>query len=197
MKRLSTIALLVVCFVPGRMAAGDDEQIHTLHLQGGGGFTYNVSNFDDVPEGLSSGGLFGIVRLMWQPEHLLSFGIESGFQRVYSVEVSNVATPFGTVSGSSVLNALPVMFVFSMPVIDHLELYAGAGFCVLYSTVEFLGDKTVANAYSPSFLGAASYLYPLSEDLRLGGEVRYTYFDRFVDQNIGIQVLLSYRLTSW
>ena len=176
---------------------GDEEVVHTLHLQGGGGLTYNVSDFDAVPDGLISAGLFGTVRVMLQPEYLLSVGIETGFQRVYAIEEENLSTEFGPLTGESVLNALPVMIVFSMPVIDNFDAYVGAGFCVLYSTVEFFGDKTVSNAYSPAFMAAGSYLYPISDDLRLGGELRYTYFDRFLDHNIGLQVLLSYRLTSW
>jgi hypothetical protein len=197
MRRSFAIVALLCSLPPVTVFAGDGEAIHTLFVQGGGGFTYNVSDFDNVPDGLSSSGLFGTVRVMWKPEHLLSFGIESGFQRVYSVEVSNVPTQFGTISGTSVLNALPVLLIFSMPVIEHVEVYLGAGFGVLYSTVEFLGDKTVSNAYTPAFMAAGSYLHPISENFSLGGELRYVYFDRFVDQNVGLQVLLSYRLTSW
>ncbi len=195
--RRSTLSLILLWLPFATVLGGEGDAVHSLFVHAGGGFTYNVSDFDAVPDGLNSSGLFGTVRVMWKPEHLLSFGVESGFQRVYSIEVSNIPTQFGPLSGTSVLNALPVLLVFSMPVIDHVEVYVGTGFSVLYSTVEFLGDKTVSNAYTPAFMAATSYLIPLSEDLRLGGEFRYIYYDRFVDQNLGFQVLLSYRLTSW
>ena len=197
MRKSTAILVLLLCvrFVP---AFGQDtDVVHTLYVHAGGGLTRNVSDFDDAVPGLQRSGLFGTVRVMWKPEHLLSVGIESGFQRVYAVEITDAPSPVGPISGNSVLNALPVTLVFSMPVIERFEAYVGAGFSVLYSTVEFLGDKTVTSAYTPSFMAAGSYFVPLSDDLRLGGEVRYIYYDRFVDHNLGLQVLLSYRLTSW
>jgi len=194
----STATLVLLLCVPFAAVFGQDSKtVHTLYIHAGGGLTRNISDFDAITDGLQRSGLLGTVRLMWTPEHLLSVGIESGFQRVYAVEVTDAPSPVGPISGNSVLNAVPVTLVFSMPVIGGFEAYVGAGFSVLYSTVEFLGDKTVSSVYTPSFMAAGSYFFPLSDDLKLGGELRYIYYDRFIDHNLALQVLLSYRLTSW
>ena len=197
MHKRTAILFLLLCVPFATLLGQEADVVHTLYIHAGGGFTRNVSDFDVVPEGLDRSGMFGTVRLMWKPEHLLSFGLEAGYQRIYAVNITNAPSPVGPISGNSVLNAIPVLLIFSMPVIDHFEAYVGGGFGFLHSTVEFLGDETISSAYTPALMAAGSYFFPLSDDISLGGELRYVYYDRFVDQNIGVQVLLSYRLTSW
>jgi hypothetical protein len=68
---------------------------------------------------------------------------------------------------------------------------------LLTSHVEFFGQATNADSFTPYVYVGASYLYPIATDLRLGGEVRYVYMERYRDRNISIQVMASWQFSTY
>jgi hypothetical protein len=182
----------------GQLRAQTPDTAYSWILFAGAGYTRNVSTFDFKPAGLLQNGFTGTVRVMWKPEHLLSVGIETGYQYVYGAEVESYTSPdFGTTDAQTSLYAVPILLVLSMPVIDRFEVWVGAGAGLLTSHVEFFGDVTDASSFTPMGFGAVSYLYPIGENLRLGGEARYIYMERFHDQNFSIQAVLSWTFATY
>lgn len=197
-SKTARIALLVpaLCVLalgaaaPAAMAQQDT--LYRLTLFTGGGFTRCLSAFEPEPLGLQLNGFSGFARVMWQPEHLLSVGLEVGYHRVYGAEVENLNTPLGPVSGSSNLAAIPVQIIISLPVIGNFALWTGTGFAILVSDVDFFGSKTSVTSYTPYLFAAASYLHPVAKDLKVGADVGYYYADRYIDEGMSFHVMLAW-----
>jgi hypothetical protein len=194
-KLLFAVLLTASSLVHAR--AGTPDTTYALTLFAGGGFTRNVSHFDVEPDGLQRSGFTGMLRLQWTPEHLLRVGLETGYHYVYGVETPSFTNEFGTTDAKSALAVLPILIVLSMPIIDGLEIWGGAGAGFLSSTVEFFGETTVASSYSPYLYGAVSYMVPIAANWQAGGEVRYVYLDRYLDHNISLQLMVSWKFHTY
>jgi hypothetical protein len=193
----AAILVLFASFACARLSAQEADTLYTLTVYTGGGYTRNVSSFEAEPTGLQRDGLAGTLRVMWKPEHLLRLGLETGLTHVYRVKVTNVRSAFGTTDGRSSLNAIPLVIMFSMPLMENLEILAGAGIFILYSSSEAFGSTAVSTVISPAFLASACYLIPLSDSFKIGAELKWYRFDRFDDNNVGLQVLVSYKILEW
>ena len=188
--RTALLALALCAAAPA--APAQQDSLYSLTLFTGGGFTRSLSAFEPEPPGLQLHGFSGFARVMWQPEHLLSVGLEVGYHRVYGSEVTDLPTPIGAVSGSSNLSAIPVQLVISLPVIDNFAVWLGTGFAVLVSDVEFFGSETSVTSYTPYLFAAASYLHPVAKDLKVGADLRYYYADRYIDEGMSFHVMLAW-----
>src|SRR5882724_5197759 len=56
----------------------------------------------------------GTFRIMWQPDHLLRVGLESGWTNFYSYSVED-----NSVKGKVHVQSIPILLVFSMPVFQR------------------------------------------------------------------------------
>ena len=83
---------------------------------------------------LNKNGFSGTVRVMWNPEHLLSIGLESGYQYLYSIDVSDYDTEFGTTDFSASMYTVPVFIVFAMRLLPNIRLTAGTGMYLLFNS---------------------------------------------------------------
>lgn len=191
MKHLSYIALLLLSLVVPA-SAQEPDTTYSLILSTGAGFTKNISVFNTVPDGLNRSGFSGTVRVMWKPEHLLSVGFESGITHVYTVEAYGLQTSYGETNAKGTLNAIPLLFTLSMPLWEDFNIYGGIGYYVLYSDLESFGNTTTANSLSTGFSTALSYSRPISENMRLGTEVRWLYMSKFQDNNLTLHLMLYY-----
>jgi hypothetical protein len=189
-------ALLLLQAGPA-LRAGEPDTSYAWILYAGGGYTRNVSEFDYTPSGLIQNGFSGTARLMWKPEHLMRVGIETGYHYVYGANVSDFTNEFGTTNARSSMHVLPILLVFSMPLVEGVDIWTGLGAGLLTSYVEFFGESTAANAYSPYVYGALSYMVPIASDWRLGAEARYVYMERFRDQNLTVQFMASWQFSTY
>ena len=94
---------------------------------------------------LNKNGFSGTVRVMWNPEHLLSVGLETGYQYLYSIDVSDYSTDYGTTQFSASMYAVPIFMVFSMKIAPNVKLTAGSGMYLLYNSGELFGDNLISN----------------------------------------------------
>jgi len=191
------VPALLLLLPGGQLRAETPDTRYAWILYAGGGYTRNISEFDFKPEGLLQNGFTGTLRVMWKPEHLLRVGFETGYHFVYGSEVETFTNEFGTSDAQTSLFVMPILLVFSMPVIDRFDVWLGVGAGLLTSHVEFFGETTDADSFTPYLYAGASYLYPIARDLRLGGEVRYVYMERFRDQNISVQLMMSWQFSTY
>ncbi|MDH4070146.1 MAG: hypothetical protein OEV30_06955 [Ignavibacteria bacterium] len=162
-----------------------------------GGAGYNAYIAETPPYTSNSGGFSGTVRFMWKPEHRLSVGLETGYLYMYSVEATNVGTDFGSTDLFGARSAIPISIVFTMDVIDRLQVTAGAGEFVVMGTTESFGNETRSSSLSTGFLGAVSYLVPVSPTLEVGGEAKWYTAAKFEDAGVSFQLMMRWKALEW
>jgi len=127
-------------------------------------------------------------RFMWYPSYRLRFGIETGYTNFYSYSVKN-----GNVAGRVSLNAIPILFVWSMPLVKRVNVYAGIGTYILNTNLEYQGNvKSRDYVLGSNF--AISYTVPLNKNLGLAAEAKYMNAFETRDATLGIQVQAVWRI---
>jgi len=166
------IKLLFVWVILAANSFGQSENpSYYVNTVVGAGYGIFLSDLD--MEGLNKSGFNGSVRFMWQPEHKLQLGIETGFIQFYSFSQSNVNTgEFGITDIKSKLNGVPILLVVSMNIIDRFDISVGSGPYILYSTVDSHNNKVTSSEINTGFLISGTYLRPLNNSISLGGELK-------------------------
>jgi len=164
-----------------------------LVTYGGGGFAQYLTTISppaDIRSSVHRGGLSFTARIMWHPDHLLRVGIESGWYRVYSY------TLHAKSDGNLYLSAIPLLLVFSMPVGDRWNLFAGVGGYFVRSKLDF-GTVVRTQEFSQGWMAAASYVYPLSSAIGIAAELKWLNASQFEDSNLTAQVHVGWRALQW
>ena len=146
---------------------------------------------------LNKNGFSGTVRVMWNPEHLLSIGVETGYQYVYSIDIKNYETEFGTTDFSASMVSVPIFIVVAMKITPNIKLTGGSGMYLLFNQGELFGDPLKSNQISIGLHGGISYTYPINNTISVGGELLYSYFSKIQDQTLAIQFLFIYDFLKW
>ena len=166
------------------------DTVYSISTEIGVGYSryFTTMDYDD----LNKNGFSGLVKVMWNPEHLLSIGLETGYQYLYSIDISNYDTEFGTTEFKASMYAVPVFIVFAMKVAPNVKLTAGTGMHLLYNSGEIFGDKIQSNQISIGAHAGVAYTYPINNSMSIGGELIYSYISKLQDQTIAIQFLFVY-----
>jgi hypothetical protein len=193
--RSLVVGLVLLLGRPMMAPAQESEATYGVSLYLGAGYSRFVTDLD-IP-GLNKNGFTGTVRLMWEPEHLLSVGLETGYIRLYSFQRNDLTTEFGTADVSSSLSSVPIRATFSMRIVESVQLTLGLGGFLLFSRVTTPDNETSATQYSTGGFVAASYMKKIGHRLHLGGEVQYSLINKIQDNTLGIQLVLAYRLLEY
>ena len=198
MRRIPLAIVFALIFLALRAPAQEQDTTYSFILSGGGGLTKNVSVFATLPGGLNQMGFSGTVRLMWKPEYLIRVGLETGLTHIYSVTIPSGGTEDPTFGGASaVMTAVPFMITISMPLWEDFELYGAGGIYVVNSHLDFAGQTQTQSVISMGNMVSLAYSRPISENMRLGTEVKYLYMDKFQDNNFTLQFMLYYTLSRY
>ena len=191
--RRSALAGALLAGLPAALAAQADHRPSTVTAFASLGFVHNVSSFDVPPTGLERNGVAGGLRVMWQPGHLLSAGVEVGHTHVYSVKRPVPGT--GSEELDQTLDAWPILLVFSMAPARRLHINVGTGPAINTSSATLQGTTTSSSALGSSFMASAVYLVPVSSALALGGELRYLRLAKYEDNNLSLQITLAWLMS--
>jgi len=133
----------------------------------------------------------GTFRIMWQTDHRLALGLESGFISWYSYDVKH-----DTVSANVKLTSIPLLITWSMPVIQRVKVFGGFG---TYITTTHLQSKTEVSSQTASlgWLLAASYIQPLKKDLSLAYEFKWCNAHEADNDVISLQIQLVWKFLKW
>lgn len=166
------------------------DTVYSISTEIGVGYSryFTTMGYDD----LNKNGFSGTVKVMWNPEHLLSIGLETGYQYFYSIDINNYDTEFGTTQFKASMYAVPVFFVFAMKVAPNVKLTAGTGIHLLYNSGEIFGDKIESNQISIGAHAGVAYTYPINNSMSIGGELMYSYISKLQDQTLAIQFIFIY-----
>jgi hypothetical protein len=184
--------LFAVIIISSIMLPQQNEKSYSVTTELGVGYSryFTTMDYDE----LNQNGFSGTVRVMWNPEHLLSLGLETGYQYLYSIDVSNYDTEFGTTDFSASMYNIPIFAVFSMKVTPNIRLNAGTGVYLLFNSGSLFDDALESNQISIGAHTGVSYLYPISSSVSVGGELLYSYFSKLQDQTVALQFLFVYDL---
>jgi len=190
------IKILIAVIVISSVALPQlNDTTYSLSTEIGVGYSryFTTMDYDD----LNQNGFSGTVRVMWNPEHLLSLGLESGYQYLYSLDVSDYSTEFGNTNVKASMYTIPIFIVFSMKVLPNIKLSAGSGVYLLFNSGEAFGDELSSNQMSIGAHIGASYTYPINNSMAIGGELLYSYFSKLQDQTVAIQFVFAYDFLKW
>jgi hypothetical protein len=190
---IALIIALTACLSQSYSQTDDPEYAVTAYINAG--YSRFISELDY--KDLNKNGFSGTIRLMWEPEHLLSIGIESGYLQLYDISTQLTIQDTITFSGSSELTAVPIITVFSMELFEKFKISVGSGIFLLTSKVDALGNPVNSNQVSTGVLGSASYYYPLSNTISLGGEIKYYLINKIEDGDLTLQFSLQYRFLTY
>lgn len=166
------------------------KQSFVLYVGGGlGGYTTTINPTAGILQGdVSKISPVGTFRIMWHPGYRLHLGIETGYTNFYSYHVKN-----GNVSGKVSLHAIPLLIVWSMPVVKRVSIFAGIGSYWLTTRLNYDG-QVKSKTFSLGSNIALSYTQPLSKTLGLAAEAKWMNAFETKDNLLSLQVLLVWQI---
>lgn len=182
---LFSLVLSIKCF---SQSADTTYKVNTII---GFGYSYFITSLSEL-DGFNPHSFNATAKIMWQPEHLLRVGIESGYLSFYSYKQSGFTSNFGTTDVKSSLSAVPIILIFSMELFDNFEIASGVGVYFLFSEIDSYDNKVSSSVFSNGYYSSVSYYYPLNRDLSIGGELKYYYISKIEDADIALQFILKY-----
>ncbi|MBK6292644.1 MAG: hypothetical protein IPH85_07335 [Ignavibacteria bacterium] len=189
MNNMKNILIVAFALVAVGHAGAKTDSLYTVEGILGGGYVYNMSVFPYGVDGLSRNGLNGYARMMWSPEHMLDVGLEIGYTNLYRIDpAASTAVEYSS------LNAYPLFLVFSMHPMDNFGVSAGFGTAILSSVVDDRESVTAVTTASTAVFLALEYMWPVADRVRIGGEARFSSYDRFRDKNFSLNLVLAYSL---
>lgn len=160
----------------------------------GGGISFFTGKAG-TPAGLNSNisttNPIGSIRVMWHPDHLLRVGLESGWLNFYSYTAEN-----NNVKGKVNVQSIPILLVFSMPIFNRFNIFAGPGSYVITSRLNY-GTHVNSTTLSLGWMAAVSYVYPLSDKLGIAGEFKWLNSWETKDQSLILQIQLRWKFLTW
>lgn len=173
----------------------DINKVYSVSAELGIGYSRFFTTMDY--DKLNKNGFSATMRVMWNPEHLLSIGLETGYQYIYLYSYEGFDTEFGTTDISASMYTVPIFIVFAMKVLPNLKLSAGSGAYLLYNSGEAFGDALESNQLTIGAHTGVSYTYPINNSMAIGGELLYSYFSKLQDQTVALQFLFVYDIFSY
>ena len=180
-----SIAISSSCF------AQDTDTTYKVNAIVGMGYSYFITSLAEL-DGLNPYSFNATAKIMWQPEHLLRVGIESGYLSFYSYEQTGFTSEYGTTNVKSSLAAVPIILIFAMELFDHIEVSSGVGVYFLFSEIDSYNNKVSSSVFSNGYYASFSYFHPLNNDISIGGELKYYYLSKIEDADLSLQLTLKY-----
>ena len=171
------------------------DTAYSVNAFAGVGYNRFISDLDY--DGLNKNGYSATIRFMWQPEHLLSIGIESGYIQLHSSEVNDIDDIYGTEKLETNLSAVPILAIYTMRITDNINLSAGVGGYMLTSKVSSHGNNVFSTEWTIGYLISASYLVPVANKINIGGEIKWDYINKIADGSLLFQFVLKYSLLEY
>jgi hypothetical protein len=197
---MRTVLTVLLTFVLYNTFGQNAEITRHLKLVIGGGYGHFFNNFTNVlDEDVITNKPAFEGKLLWQPEHRLRIGVESGYYFMYST--TRVQTDGGSERLTTNLNVVPLFMSFSMKVVNNFELNFASGWASMIYVIQVnksKKNKVVGHTYSMSNISAGcTYYLPLGKKFDIGAEFKYLYLGKTDDQYASLSINLAYKLVTW
>ncbi|HEY4323804.1 MAG TPA: hypothetical protein VGN20_07450 [Mucilaginibacter sp.] len=192
LKKIIIGVLVIACSTPAiaqtNNSSQSGEQKH-FAIYGGLGPNFYFNNLV-IGKNLVNEFNYSIVgRFMWEPGHLLSLGIETGYYRLYTLD-----TPAPT-QAHIANSAIPLQVVLSMKFLKAFYFNLSMGQSILHNRVnsETYGNFDANKVSVADFTGTLGYRRMLNNRFSIGAEAKYFYSSSFVDENIALVFVGGFR----
>ncbi|NWF88389.1 MAG: hypothetical protein HXY50_02900 [Ignavibacteriaceae bacterium] len=172
-------------------AAQTTDTTYKVNAIFGLGYSYFLTSLSEL-DGLNPHSFNSTIKIMWQPEHLLRVGIESGYLSFYSYKQTGFTSEYGTTDVKSSLAAVPIILAFAMELFDRIEVSSGVGIYFLFSEIDSYNNNVSSSVFSNGYYASLSYFHPLYRDISIGGELKYYYISKIEDADLSLQLTLKY-----
>ena len=159
----------------------------------GTGISYKLNAPESTFGDYTRSGVAGSFRLKWSSSNRLAVGIETGWFPISLTTNPSVPSEFGNIGLDASLSAVPVLAVLAMQPMG-VQIHAGLGYYRINSRVSLAGITMQSSEWDLGFMVAAGYAVPVSQQMRLGAEMKMF---SITEQKISVgllQVKMMYRL---
>jgi hypothetical protein len=188
------LGILILCCGFSASAQQDDKwtQDHKWVLYTGIGPNYYFNNLVKGTDKVNEVNYSFAARLMWEPEHRLSIGFETGYYRLYSLSGFNPVTGDVTIVNASI----PLQVVVSMKFFNNFYGNFNMGHAILLNNVRttIQGDFSATTISPGDFSVTAGYRKLWSKRFYIGAEIKGYYSTKLDDKNIALLFMSGYKL---
>ncbi len=183
-----------VCFIGNAQEKSTPIKKHKFTLYAGVGPNFYFNNLVIAKDYVREFNYQFVTRFMWEPEHFLSLGFETGYNRLYSIKDNSAAN-----NEVKINNALiPLQLVISMKFMQHFYGNFTMGQSILLNNASSSNNGTNTKVNATTFsLGdfgiAVGYRKIISPRFYLGAELKGYYSSKLNDKNIGLVFMSGYR----
>jgi hypothetical protein len=184
--------VLCIAVTAQEQKSEDPDKKHRFTLYAGLGPNYYLNNLVLARGYVNELNYSFVTRFMWEPEHFLSLGFETGYNRLYTVTTTdeNTGSPVRIVNA-----AIPLHGVVTMKFSEHFYGSFNMGQAILINkTTTDTNGQINATGFSPADFGlTAGYKKILSRRIMLGAELKGIYSFKLEDRTIGLILMAGYR----
>jgi hypothetical protein len=131
-----------------------------------------------------------VAKVMWEPEHFLSLGLESGYNRLYTANSS------GTVNAHIVNSAIPIHISMALKLVKAFYFDLSLGTSLLQSKVDtdVYGNFDGSSISLADFSGALEYRLPTRGRFQFSFGPKFFYSSHTNDKTLALLFLVGYKL---
>ena len=192
--RSSICFLLLCCFVMAANGqtnnASNAKKRHKFAFYAGVGPNVYHNNLETARNLVKPWNYAFVGRFMWEPEHFLSLGIESGYNVLYRVDANSQA--FGSADVTNV--AIPLQVVVSMRFFTNYYFNFAMGQSILLNKASTSGHGDFsASSWSFADFGLSlGYRHRFANRLSVGAEGKLFYSTKYRDANLTLAFVAGY-----
>ena len=193
MKKTILIGLLFLVVLSGKVLAQDSlAQPRRNHysLAVGLGFNHYFNTLQIAKDFANPNSGTVSFRFFWEPEHLLSLGLETGYFRLFKVEkkISSESTSTAT------MDIVPLFLLVRMRVVNYFYVTVGMGLAMMINKVSL--DRNINSTFFSlsNFKFGASYLHPVGKNFFAGVELGTDNIGKTNDWTFSAQVVGGIRI---
>ena len=185
---------ILFCFLSSLLVAQDQfpsTKKHKFSIYGGGGPNHYFNNIVQLKSQVNEFNYSFAARIMWEPEHNLSLGIETGYYRLYSLDVKKL------LKKTNIKNsAIPIQVVLSMKFLKTFYFNFSMGRSILINdiTSDAHGNFDATTFSWADFASSVGYRHKLNDRFSLSAEAKFYYASKADDKNLALLFLFGYRL---
>ncbi|MEN9685695.1 MAG: hypothetical protein RLZZ28_1481 [Bacteroidota bacterium] len=185
-------ALLLFCLMGTECIAQTKprEKKHHMVLYGGLGPNFYFNNLVLAKDQVNEFNYTTSVRLMWEPEHRLSLGVETGYNRLYTIKTTS-----GTNNEIRIVNsAIPLHAVVSMKFFKQFYGCFILGPSIIQNKLSstLAGDNYASVVSLGDFGLAAGYRKKINNKISIGTELKWFLSTKLEDKNLSALFVMGY-----
>ena len=168
-----------------------DSVARGISMTVGTGISHYINTLQDDPQRTALRQNFNCYsfRFMWEPEHRLSLGIETGYYKAYEVQLSESKQV-----NTAILSVIPILFRVQMRVFKRFYASVATGISFHQSLINALGTQSDSEAMGFSNLQfSAGYIHPITKQFGLGLEAKFLSENKTEDMILSFEAVARYQ----